>query len=106
MSGTGQLSVRSGTVADVCGLGGGPPLQVMSTRALQSSMRDARASEEKPPNTTECTAPMRAHASCGRRGGGGGGGHGVLDTLRTLYTRRRLCISATPHGSKHEGLVL
>ncbi len=53
-----------------------PPLQVMSTRALQSSMRLARASEEKPPNTTECTAPMRAHASmamgsCGGRGRAG-----------------------------------
>ena len=31
--------------------------------ALASSMRDARASAEKPPNTTECGAPMRAHAS-------------------------------------------
>ena len=26
-------------------------------------MRPASESGEKPPNTTECTAPMRAHAS-------------------------------------------
>ena len=29
----------------------------------QSMMRPARLSGEKPPNTTECTAPMRAQAS-------------------------------------------
>ena len=29
----------------------------------QSRMRPAKASGEKPPNTTECTAPMRAQAS-------------------------------------------
>ena len=30
---------------------------------LQPSMREARDSAEKPPKTTECNAPMRAHAS-------------------------------------------
>jgi hypothetical protein len=38
-------------------------LQVMRTRARQSSRRLASASAEKPPNTTLCTAPMRAQAS-------------------------------------------
>ena len=33
------------------------------TRASQSSSRLASASEEKPPNTTVCGAPRRAHAS-------------------------------------------
>ena len=40
------------------------PLAVSSTRARQSTTRPASASAEKPPNTTVCTAPMRAHASC------------------------------------------
>ena len=39
------------------------PLAVSSTRALQSSMRLPSASAEKPPKTTLCIAPMRAHAS-------------------------------------------
>ena len=30
---------------------------------LQSSIRTANSSAAKPPNTTECTAPSRAHAS-------------------------------------------
>ena len=40
-----------------------PPSAVMSTLASASLMRSARASGEKPPNTTEWGAPMRAHAS-------------------------------------------
>ncbi len=32
-------------------------------RAERASHRSERASAEKPPKTTECTAPMRAHAS-------------------------------------------
>jgi hypothetical protein len=35
----------------------------MTTFDLQSSMRPASESGEKPPNTTECTAPIRAQAS-------------------------------------------
>ena len=73
-----------------CALGGvGSPLQVMSTRALQSSMREARASEEKPPNTTECTAPMRAHASCGQGGRGRRAPHAVL--LRPALSAPKRC---------------
>ena len=34
-----------------------------TTSTPQSSMREARASEEKPPNTTVCGAPIRAQAS-------------------------------------------
>lgn len=49
------------------------PEHVMSTLAWHPSMRPASASAEKPPNTTECSAPMRAQASCGRRRGGGRG---------------------------------
>jgi hypothetical protein len=40
-----------------------PPSAVMTTRALESRTRSASASAEKPPNTTVCGAPMRAHAS-------------------------------------------
>ena len=36
---------------------------VTSTFASQSMMRSLTASGEKPPNTTECGAPMRAQAS-------------------------------------------
>ncbi len=32
-------------------------------RELESTIRPASASGEKPPNTTECTAPMRVQAS-------------------------------------------
>ena len=35
----------------------------MTTRASQSWMRSLSAVEEKPPKTTVCGAPMRAHAS-------------------------------------------
>ena len=40
--------------------------QVMTALGLESTMRPARLSAEKPANTTEKTAPMRAQASCGR----------------------------------------
>jgi hypothetical protein len=34
-----------------------------TTLGAASSMRWARLTEAKPPNTTECTAPIRAQAS-------------------------------------------
>ena len=37
---------------------------VSTTEGLESRMRPARESAEKPANTTECTAPILAHASC------------------------------------------
>ena len=40
-----------------------PPSAVMTTRASASWIRERSASEEKPPNTTECGAPRRAQAS-------------------------------------------
>ena len=40
-----------------------PSSAVMTTFDLQSSMRPASESGEKPPNTTEWMAPMRAQAS-------------------------------------------
>ena len=40
-----------------------PSSAVMTTFDLQSSMRPASDSGEKPPNTTEWMAPMRAQAS-------------------------------------------
>ncbi|MNQ53377.1 hypothetical protein D3C85_674150 [compost metagenome] len=40
-----------------------PSSAVITVRQSASSMRSRRASGEKPPNTTECTAPMRAQAS-------------------------------------------
>ena len=39
------------------------PDVVTTTRDLQSATRDASDSAEKPANTTEWTAPMRAHAN-------------------------------------------
>ncbi len=40
-----------------------PSSAVITNRESQSMIRPARLSAEKPPNTTECTAPMRAQAS-------------------------------------------
>ena len=40
-----------------------PPSAVMTTFAPASFIRSRSASAEKPPNTTECTAPIRAQAS-------------------------------------------
>ena len=40
-----------------------PPSVHTITLGAASSMRCARLTEAKPPNTTECTAPMRAQAS-------------------------------------------
>ena len=40
-----------------------PPSAVIRTFASASLMRPARASAEKPPNTTVCAAPRRAQAS-------------------------------------------
>ena len=39
------------------------PSPVTSTRASASLMRSRSESAVKPPKTTECAAPMRAHAS-------------------------------------------
>mmetsp|Transcript_5521 Transcript_5521/g.16323 ORF Transcript_5521/g.16323 Transcript_5521/m.16323 type:complete len:212 (+) Transcript_5521:1103-1738(+) len=39
------------------------PSQVMTTNARASTRRSASALAEKPPKTTVCTAPIRAHAS-------------------------------------------
>ena len=39
------------------------PSTVISTFASETSMRSLTDSTEKPPNTTLCGAPMRAHAS-------------------------------------------
>ena len=40
-----------------------PSSAVMTSVESQSWMRLAKLSGEKPPNTTECTAPIRAEAS-------------------------------------------
>ena len=40
-----------------------PSSAVITARQSASRIRSRRASGEKPPNTTECTAPMRAQAS-------------------------------------------
>ncbi|MCY1246963.1 hypothetical protein D9M72_602430 [compost metagenome] len=40
-----------------------PQLAETMSLARQSSMRTASSLAAKPPNTTECTAPMRAAAS-------------------------------------------
>ena len=40
-----------------------PSSAVITSVEAQSAMRPASDSGEKPPNTTECTAPMRAQAS-------------------------------------------
>ena len=40
-----------------------PPSAVISTLAWASLIRSRSASAEKPPKTTECTAPIRAQAS-------------------------------------------
>ncbi|MCY1295927.1 hypothetical protein D9M70_452910 [compost metagenome] len=40
-----------------------PSSAVITVRQSESRMRSRSESGEKPPNTTECTAPMRAQAS-------------------------------------------
>ncbi len=40
-----------------------PSLAVTTMRQRASTMRSRNDSALKPPNTTECTAPIRAHAS-------------------------------------------
>ena len=40
-----------------------PPSAVISTRASASLIRSRSASDEKPPKTTECAAPIRVQAS-------------------------------------------
>ena len=42
------------------------PSAVTTTLVLESRMRSASDSEEKPPKMTECTAPMRAHLRAAR----------------------------------------
>ena len=39
------------------------PFAVIKVLQFESTIRSAKASAEKPPNTTECTAPIRAHAN-------------------------------------------
>ena len=57
------------TASSTAGLSGSglpfrlPPSLVITSTASASSMRERSASAENPPNTTECTAPMRAQAS-------------------------------------------
>ena len=41
----------------------GPSSAVTTTRQSESRMRSRNASGENPPNTTECTAPIRVQAS-------------------------------------------
>ncbi len=40
-----------------------PQEAVTTTRGAASSIRNASSAAAKPPKTTECTAPIRAHAS-------------------------------------------
>ncbi len=47
-----------------------PQLADSTTFGVQSSMRVASSFGAKPPNTTECTAPMRAQASIAHHGFG------------------------------------
>ena len=60
---------HSATASSTAGLSGStlprrkPPSAVITSFACASLMRSARALALNPPNTTECVAPMRAHAS-------------------------------------------
>ncbi len=47
-----------------------PQVAARITRGLASSMRVASSFAAKPPNTTECTAPMRAQASMAKAASG------------------------------------
>ena len=51
-----------------------PPSAVTRTLQSESLMRSASASAENPPNTTECTAPIRAQASIEMGSSGSSGG--------------------------------
>ncbi len=50
-----------------------PQLAVSTSFGLASSMRLASSFAAKPPNTTECTAPMRAQASIANTASGTSG---------------------------------
>lgn len=58
------------------------PDEVMTTLGVLSKIRSARASALKPPNTTLCTAPMRAQASCTVREGDQEWEHGMNQNER------------------------
>src|ERR1039458_9338523 len=63
-----EVAVEEGVVGDLVeGLAARIAKPVVETEVVAqqaaSSIRSRRASAEKPPNTTECAAPIRAHAS-------------------------------------------
>ena len=61
-----SLSCRASSIAgrySIRRLGSTPPDAVTTTTGAESSIRLASSLGAKPPNTTECTAPSRAHAS-------------------------------------------
>ena len=60
------------------------PEHVKMTVGRLSKMRPARDSAEKPAKTTECTAPMRAHASCSTQGSPLDYGSGRLHLLECV----------------------
>ena len=75
-----------------------PSSDVMSTRDLQSWTRSRSDSAENPANTTECTAPMRAHArkvatACHVMGR-------YTDTVSPFFTPHDLSTFATAHTSR------
>ena len=57
------MAASSSGLYDTTRPGSIPQLAERMTFGLASSMRVASSLAAKPPNTTECTAPMRAQAS-------------------------------------------
>ena len=69
---------------------------VSTTLDLESAMRAASASAEKPPKTTEWTAPMRAHASIAAGSSGTIGMYSVTSSpLPTPHERSQLAMRTT-----------
>ena len=62
-SGTGARALSALALSGTCLPPRTPSSAVITTWQSESRMRSRSASGEKPPKTTECTAPMRAQAS-------------------------------------------
>ncbi len=74
-----------------------PSSAVMTMVEPQSSIRPPRLSGEKPPNTTECTAPMRAQASIATAASGIMGMYRVMRS--PFFAPRSLSTLAMRHTS-------
>ncbi|MNL52284.1 hypothetical protein D3C87_1754460 [compost metagenome] len=65
-----SIALSSSGLYSTTRVGSMPQVAVRMTRGSASSMRLASSLAAKPPNTTECTAPIRAQASMAKAASG------------------------------------